>query len=87
VVVPFSRALGVSRNTVKKILRRHARARQEPHTALEAPPKRAPRAKKIDEHRTQAEALLAKYDGRGNDAVARQAITAQRPTKATTCMR
>jgi transposase len=74
----ISRALGVSRNTVKKILRKHARARQEPHTALEAPPKRAPRAKKIDEYSAQVEALLAKYDGSGSDAVARQAITAQR---------
>jgi transposase len=74
----ISRALGISRNTVKKILRKHARARQEPHSALEPPPKRAPRAKKIDDYRAQVEALLDKYAGHGHDAVGRQAITAQR---------
>jgi transposase len=74
----ISRALGISRNTVGKILRKHARARQEPHTTLEAPPKRAPRAKKIDEYRTQVEGLVEKYDGSGTDAVMRQPITAQR---------
>jgi len=74
----ISRALGISRNTVKKILRKHARVRQEPHTALEAPAKRAPRAKKIDEYRTQVEGLLKKYDGSGTDVVSRQPITAQR---------
>ena len=57
----ISRALGISRNTVRKILRDHAKARQQPHTALQAPPKRAPRAKKTDEYRSQIEALLDKY--------------------------
>jgi len=57
----ISRALGISRNTVKKILRRHARARQEPHTAMPEPPKRAPRDKKTDPYRAQIEQLLAKY--------------------------
>jgi transposase len=74
----ISRALGISRNTVTKILRRHARARQEPHTVLAAAPKRAPRAKKTDEYRAQVEALLEKYDGSGSDAVRRQPITVQR---------
>lgn len=74
----ISRALGVSRNTVKKILRKHASARHEPHTAVEAPPKRAPREKKVDEYRAQIASLIEKYDGSGNDAVARQPITAQR---------
>lgn len=74
----ISRALGISRNTVKKILRKHARARREPHTALAAPPKRAPRGKKIDAYRAQVESLVEKYDGGGSDAVGRQAITAQR---------
>jgi transposase len=74
----ISRAVGISRNTLNKILRRHARAQQEPHTALEVPPKRAPRAKTTDEYRAQVEALLEKYDGSGTDAVRRQSITAQR---------
>jgi transposase len=57
----IARALGVSRNTVKKILRRHAEARAEPHTALQAPPKRAPRAKKTDPYRADVEGLFGKY--------------------------
>jgi transposase len=56
-----ARTLGVSRNTVKKILRAHAEAREEPHTALSQPPKRVPRAKKTDAYRGRVEQLLAKY--------------------------
>lgn len=74
----ISRALGISRNTVKKILGKHARARQEPHTAMPAPPKRTPREKKTDDYRAQVEQLLDKYDGSGTDSVTRQPITAQR---------
>jgi len=74
----ISRALGISRNTVKKTLRKHACARKAEHTALPAAPKRAPRAKKLDEYRMQVEGLLDKYDGGGTDAVGRQPITAQR---------
>jgi transposase len=57
----ISRALGISRNTVTKLLRAHAKARQEPHTALPVPPLRAPRAKKTDDHCAQIEQLLDKY--------------------------
>lgn len=74
----IARALSISRNTVRKITREHARARQQPHTALQVLPKRAPRTKKIDDYRVQVKALLDKYDGRGRDAVTRQPITAQR---------
>ncbi len=74
----ISRAVGISRNTVKKILRQHARARQQPHSALQPPPKRALRAKKIDKYLAKVEGLLAKYDGSGTDDVSRQPITAQR---------
>lgn len=74
----ISRALGVSRNTVRKILKKHAEARQQPHTALPAPHNRAPRAKKIDDYRAQIEGLVDKYDGSGTDNATRQPITAQR---------
>jgi transposase len=57
----IARALGVSRNTVKKILAAHAKARSEPHTALPQPTKRAPRDKKTDRYRDQIEALLKRY--------------------------
>lgn len=57
----IARSLGVSRNTVKKILRAHAEARQVPHTALPEPPKRAPRPKKVDDYRGQVAQLLDKY--------------------------
>lgn len=43
-------------------MREHARARQEPHTALQPAPKRAPRAKKTDTYQVRIEALLGKYD-------------------------
>lgn len=59
----IARSLGVSRNTVKKILCEHARAREEPHTALPSPPSRAPREKKTDSYRGEVDKLLAKYDG------------------------
>ena len=74
----IARALGISRNTVKKILEKHAEAREQPHTALPTPPRRAPRAKKIDDYRTKVEQLINKYDGSGNDDATRQPITAQR---------
>jgi transposase len=47
---------------VRKILREQAQARQQPHTALQSAPKRAPRAKKTDTHQLRIEALLDKYD-------------------------
>lgn len=74
----IARALGISRNTVRKLLRQHDRARQQPHTALPTPPERAPRAKKLDPFRPQVEGLLKRYDGSGTDAVGRQPITVQR---------
>ena len=44
----ITRALGVSRNTIKKILRTHGRERDDGHAALAAAPVRAPRSRKID---------------------------------------
>jgi transposase len=57
----ITRALGVSRNTIKKILRMHARDRDAGHSALAAPPVRAPRAWKIDAYRSRVGELLARY--------------------------
>jgi transposase len=57
----IARSLQVSRNTVRKLLRDQAQARQEPHTALKPPPQRAPRPKKTDAYRPRIEALLDKY--------------------------
>lgn len=58
----ISRALGVSRNTVKKILRKHRGSRAATSSALEPPPKRAPRKKKIDAYREEVAELLHAYD-------------------------
>lgn len=57
----IARTLGVSRNTVQKILRAHASAREEPHTALPRAPERAPRTKKTDPFRGRIVQLLDKY--------------------------
>ena len=74
----IARAVGISRNTVKKIVRKHDNAREQPHTALPTPPKRAPRAKKTDGYRAQVLELLKKYDGSGRDSGNKRPITAQR---------
>ena len=58
----IARAVGVSRNTVKKILDAHDAARVVPHAALASPPPRAPRASKLDPFRDQLRGLLADYD-------------------------
>jgi transposase len=57
----ISRAMGVSRNTVRDILAKHAEQRRRPHFALEPAPTRAPRPKKTDDHREKVERLLGKY--------------------------
>jgi transposase len=57
----ITRALGVSRNTIKKILRAHARTRDTGHSALPTAPVRAPRACKIDAHRGRVGELLTRY--------------------------
>lgn len=57
----IQRALGVSRNTVKKILRAHKKARDTGHTALAAKPPRAPRASKIDAFRARFGELVSRY--------------------------
>lgn len=57
----IARTLGISRNTVKKILAGHAEARDKPHTSLPGPPKRMRRPKKTDPHRERVSQLLDKY--------------------------
>lgn len=57
----IARALGVSRNTVKDIVAEHAKAREEKHEALPAPPTRAPRASKVDAYAARVTALLGCY--------------------------
>jgi transposase len=56
-----SRACGVSRNTVKKILKDHARRRQVGHSTLEPAPVRAPRSCKIDPYVPRVKKLLQTY--------------------------
>jgi transposase len=58
----IARALGVSRNTVKKILRLHQDARVQPHSALTPPPARAPRESKLDPFAQKMRGLLDEYD-------------------------
>ncbi len=57
----IARALGVSRNTVRKILEAHGRAQREPQTALPVLPERTPRPQKIDDFRGKVAELLARY--------------------------
>lgn len=57
----IARALGVSRNTIKKILIGHAKQRQDPHSAIEKEPERAPREKKTDDYLGQVKQLLGAY--------------------------
>jgi len=58
----MARALGVSRNTVKKLLAAHRRAREvEAKDALPRTPPRAPRATKLDDYRPKLAELLELY--------------------------
>ncbi len=57
----ISLTCGVSRNTVKRIVRAHKRRRAEPQCALEPPPARAPRPSKVDPFLPRVEALLKQY--------------------------
>jgi len=55
------RSLGISRNTVKRILLNHAQQREQPHTALPKPHPGSPRAKLIDDVVTRVTDLLTTY--------------------------
>ncbi len=58
----IARAVGVSRNTVRKILEAHRRGRADAAPdALARPRSRAPRATKLDAFQEQIDALLGRY--------------------------
>jgi transposase len=57
----IARSLGISRNTVKAMLRTHRVSRQSAHNALPQPPSRAPRAQKLDAFKPRVVALIEKY--------------------------
>lgn len=57
----IARALNVSRNTVKRVLVAHAAQRSAEHSALESPPTRAPRAKKVDGFEGRIAELFERY--------------------------
>jgi transposase len=55
-----ARTLKVSRNTVRKILTVHGKARQQASSVLAAPPERAPRPSKLDAFKGKISELLAR---------------------------
>jgi transposase len=57
----IARALGVSRNTLRRLLEVHRAAREHGHSAVEPARTAAPRARKIDEWTTQVTNLLARH--------------------------
>jgi transposase len=57
----IARAVGVSRNTVKAVLRAHGVQREAEHSVLAPPPPRAPRPKKIDAFAPRVAELVARY--------------------------
>lgn len=58
----IARALGISRNTVRKLLDAHAAGREDAaHIAVTPRPSRAPRPSKLDAWKPRVAALIAKY--------------------------
>jgi transposase len=57
----IARAVGISRNTVRKILEGHETARQLGHSALLKPPERAPRPRKVDAFTPKVAELLGRF--------------------------
>jgi transposase len=57
----IARALGISRNTVKRLVLAHGVARETEHQAITPPPSRAPRASKVDAYQAPVAELLARY--------------------------
>ena len=57
----ITRAVGVSRNTVKAVLAAHAVQRTAPHSVLPAPAAQAPRPKKTDAFRGRISELFVRY--------------------------
>lgn len=57
----IARSLGISRNTVRDVLQKHALQRETEHSALPRPTTRAPRASKLDPYKERVQELLDKY--------------------------
>lgn len=57
----IARSLDVSRNTIRAVLAAHAKQREAEHSALTAPPPRAPRAKKVDGFEGRIAELFERY--------------------------
>jgi transposase len=57
----ITRALGISRNTVKSVLAAHTTQRDTEHSAVEAPKGRAPRSKKVDGFEDRIGELMQRY--------------------------
>lgn len=58
----LARSLGVSRNTIKALLGEHSASQEVAHSALPAPPTRAPRASPVDPFEPRIAGLLIQYD-------------------------
>jgi transposase len=58
----ISRAVGVSRNTVKAIMQAHRAQREVEHSAIPRKPIRAPRPKKVDAFHGRIAELLVQYE-------------------------
>lgn len=59
----IARSLGVSRNTVSRVLEEQAQRRESEHSALPRASKRAPRASKLDPFKPRVGELLERYAG------------------------
>jgi transposase len=57
----IARSLDVSRNTIRAVLAAHADKREATHSALEPPPPRAPRSKKVDGFEARVAELFGRY--------------------------
>jgi transposase len=58
----ITRAVGVSRNTVKAVLKAHRVARERAHAALTPRPPRAPRASKLDAFKPRVAELMTRFE-------------------------
>lgn len=56
-----ARALGVSRNTVRKVLDKHGEARETTSLAVQPRPARAPRATKLDAFKPRVDELMVEF--------------------------
>jgi transposase len=57
----IARSLGVTRHTVRRVLARHAAAREEPHSAVAPKLTRAPRETKVTPYASRITELLERY--------------------------